>query len=277
MEKTEDEYGGETPKEKTAAIYKAPKPMQADGSQYNPKLLNWQPAPLTPNPVQQKARPHAPIKTFVRRSGRITESQKKNYETLYSKWSLPYSQEKLNIKKIFKNDNPLIIEIGFGMGNATAEIAKNNTDKNYIGIEVFKAGVGKLLGEIKAKGLKNLRIIEYDAVEVLQNMIEDESLYALHIFFPDPWQKKRNHKRRLVHRPKTDLFASKLKPGGYIYMVTDWQDYAEDAFNHLSATPRLNSKYKGFAEPQPWRPLTKFEKKGLQKNHTIRELMFKKV
>ncbi len=216
------------------------------------------------------------IKTFVMRSGRITESQKKYYAELSSKYCIPYSENKIDIKAIFKNDNPLIIEIGFGMGDATSQIAQENPDKNYIGIEVFRAGVGKLLGEIENKGLKNLRIIEYDAISVLDTMIEDNSVYGFHIFFPDPWQKKRNHKRRLIRRPRTDLLAQKLIDSGYLYMVTDWEDYAEDAFEQLSETPSLKSIYKRFAEPQDWRPATKFEQKGLKKDHKIRELFFVK-
>ena len=220
---------------------------------------------------------HTPIKTFVMRSGRITEGQKRNYDAFYEKWCLPYTTEKINLQSVFQNDNPVVLEIGFGMGTATAEIAEKNPDTNYIGIEVFKAGVGKLLGEIETKKLKNLRIIEHDAVESLETMIADETLSAFHIFFPDPWQKKRNHKRRLVRRPRTDLLAAKLKTGGFLYMVTDWEDYAFDAFEQLSSTPFLKSKYEGFAPPQQWRPITKFEKKGLEKKHIIHELLFEKI
>ena len=205
------------------------------------------------------------IKTFVLRTGRMTEGQKRNYEAFYHKWCIPYTETIIGLKALFQNDNPVIIEIGFGMGTATAQIAEDNPDKNYLGIEVFKAGVGKLLGEIEEKKLNNLRIIEHDAIEVLENMIDDESIDGFHIFFPDPWQKKRNHKRRLVRRPRTDLLSKKLKKGGYIYMVTDWENYAEDAFEQLSETPNLKSKYEKFAPSQSWRPTTKFEKKGLKK------------
>ncbi len=216
------------------------------------------------------------IKTFVMRSGRMTASQKKYYAEFSEKYSIAFSENKINFTEIFNNDNPVIIEIGFGMGTATSQIAEENPDKNYIGIEVFRAGVGKLLGEIENKKLKNLRIIEHDAIEVLDKMIDDNSLSGFHIFFPDPWQKKRNHKRRLIRRPRTDLLASKLKEGAYLYMVTDWEDYAEDAFEQLSETKNLKSKYEGFAEAQDWRPTTKFEQKGLKKDHIIRELFFEK-
>ncbi len=217
------------------------------------------------------------VKTFVMRSGRITAAQKRNYAELHDKWCIPYNELHIEFEAVFKNKNPVIMEIGFGMGSATAIIAKQNPCKNYLGVEVFKAGVGKLLGEIENKKLSNVRIIEYDAVDVLANMIPDGTLAGFHIFFPDPWQKKRNHKRRLIRRPRTDLLALKLKPGGYIYAVTDWADYAEDAYRQLSNTPYLISKYEHFNEKQIFRPVTKFEQKGLKKGHIIRELFFEKA
>ena len=215
-----------------------------------------------------------PNRTFVLRKGRITEAQKKAYTDYAPRWCIPYTVQQLSFSELFANDHPVIIEIGFGMGVATAEIAAQHPEINYIGIEVFQAGVGKLLNEIEQRGLKNLRIIEHDAIEVLENMIADSSIAGFHIFFPDPWQKKKHHKRRLLRRPRTDLLARKLQDNGYLYMVTDWYDYAEDAFAELSATKGLRSKYEGFAPPQPWRPKTKFEQKGLNKAHPITELMF---
>jgi len=145
-----------------------------------------------------------------------------------------------------------------------------------VGIEVHRPGVGRLLGEIKKRNLKNIYIIEHDAIEVLQQMVVDGSVDGLHIFFPDPWQKKKHHKRRLIQRPRTDLLASKLAPGGYLYFVTDWQEYAESALEELSKTPGLKNKYESFAPHQNWRPETKFEKKGLEQDRTISELYFEK-
>lgn len=214
------------------------------------------------------------VKTYVIRIGRMTDSQRKNYESLSSVWCIPWSQKKIAYEKVFGNTNPVTIEIGFGMGTATAEIAARNPGRNYIGIEVHKPGIGKLLGEIASRGLKNLRIIEHDAVEVLDDMIEDESVSAFHVFFPDPWPKKRHHKRRLVQRPRTDLFASKLVPGGYFYMVTDWLEYAECALDELQKTDRLVNRYDGFAEHQDWRPETKFEARGIRDDRPISELYF---
>ena len=215
-----------------------------------------------------------PIRTFVLRKGRITEAQKKAYAEYAPRWCIPYKEENLAFTALFANANPVIIEIGFGMGVATAEIAAQHPEFNYIGIEVFQAGVGKLLNEIEHRGLKNIRIVEHDAIEVLEYMIPDASIAGFHIFFPDPWQKKKHHKRRLLHRPRTNLLAQKLQENGYLYMVTDWYDYAEDAFAELSATEGLRSKYEGFAPAQHWRPKTKFEQKGLNKAHPITELMF---
>lgn len=214
------------------------------------------------------------VKTYVVRIGRMTDSQKKNYEELSPVWCIPYTPEKLSYEKIFGNANPVTVEIGFGMGAATAEIAAQNPGRNYIGIEVHKPGVGKLLGEIRSRGLENLRIIEHDAVEVLGNMIADESVGAFHVFFPDPWPKKRHHKRRLVQRPHTDLFAAKLAPGGYFYMVTDWLEYAQSALEELTETEHLINKYDGFAEHQAWRPETKFEARGIRDDRPISELYF---
>ena len=216
------------------------------------------------------------VKTYVMRSGRMTAAQERSYNELAPAWCIPFENKKLNFIDVFGNTNPIIVEIGFGMGDATVKIAQENPDINYLGIEVHKPGVGKVLNEIKKRELKNLYVIEYDALDVLETMIGDNSINGLHIFFPDPWHKKRHHKRRLVQRPKTDLFAQKLTPGGYIYFVTDIIDYAEFALEQLEQTPHLKNKYKGFADPQPWRAQTKFERKGVAADRQITELFFEK-
>lgn len=216
------------------------------------------------------------IKTYVLRQGRMTDSEKKNYSELGQHWCIPYEHKTLNFVDLFGNTNPVTIEIGFGMGHATSIIAENNPDCNYLGFEVHKPGVGKLLGEIKNKSLKNLYIIEYDALEIIETMIPDHSVSAFHIFFPDPWPKKKHHKRRLVQRPNTDLLAKKLTDSGYIYMATDWDEYAESAMENLLATPGIKNKYESYAPHQEWRPRTKFEQKGLDAGHTIHELFFVK-
>ena len=214
------------------------------------------------------------IKTFVLRAGRMTPTQQKDYQELSGRWCIPYTDSHLNYTQIFNNTNPVTIEIGFGMGKATAIIAADNPDKNYLGLEVHRPGVGKLLGEIRRRNLENIYIVEHDALEVLEKMIPDGSVSGFHIFFPDPWPKKKHHKRRLVQRPNTDLITKKLVPGGYLYMATDWEPYAEFALEQLEQTPDLKNKYQGFAPHQEWRPETRFEEKGLDKNHVIRELFF---
>lgn len=217
------------------------------------------------------------IRTFVMRSGHFTASERKFYEELHDEFCIPYEKNPLDYAKVFGNTNPVVIEIGFGMGKATAIIAENNPDINYIGMEVHKPGVGKLLGEIKERGLKNLRIIEHDAMEVLADgQIADESVSAFHIFFPDPWQKKRHCKRRLIQRPRTDLLTKKLMRGGYLYFVTDWLPYAEFGLEELSLTAGLQNKFDGFAPHQEWRPETRFEQKGLDAKRVIKELFFEK-
>lgn len=216
------------------------------------------------------------VKTYVLRIGRMTASQERAYNELSPSWCIPFENKKLNFVDIFGNTNPIIIEIGFGMGDATAEIAQANPDINYLGIEVHKPGVGKLLGEIQKRDLKNLYIIEHDALEVLEEMIGDNSVNGFHIFFPDPWPKKRHHKRRLVQRPRTNLFAQKLAENGYLYFVTDIIEYAEFALEELNLTEHLKNKYEGFAEPQPWRTQTKFERKGMAADRQITEIFFEK-
>lgn len=216
------------------------------------------------------------VKTYVLRKGRMTAAQERDYNELSPVWCIPFENKKINFVDIFGNTNPVVVEIGFGMGTATAEIAGRNPDINYIGIEVHTPGVGRLLGEIRKRDLKNLFIIEHDALEVLECMIVDGSISGFHIFFPDPWQKKRHHKRRLVQRPHTDLIAKKLAPSGYLYFVTDWYEYAEFALSQLTDTPCLHNKYESFAESQSWRPETKFERRGLNEDRPITELYFLK-
>jgi tRNA (guanine-N7-)-methyltransferase len=204
----------------------------------------------------------------------MSEAQRRSWETLAPVYCLPFEEGVPDFSSIFGNPKPLIVEIGFGMGIATALIAEKNPGKNYLGLEVHRPGIGRLLWEIGRRDLENIRIIEHDAVAVLEKMIPSASVEGFHIFFPDPWPKKRHHKRRLITRPFTDTLAVKLRPGGYIYMVTDWVHYANWALAELSATPGLVNPHRGFAPPQEWRPQTKFEAKGLAKELQVRELYF---
>jgi tRNA (guanine-N7-)-methyltransferase len=221
--------------------------------------------------------PSSRIRSYVLRAGRETAAQRRAYDSLSGKFIIPFENGEINFANIFCNDNRVIAEIGFGMGEATAIIAGENPAKNYLGIEVHKPGIGKLLWEIEQRPLSNIRIVECDAAVVFEKMIPPLSLEGIHLFFPDPWPKKRHHKRRLVKRPFTAVLAEKLKPGGYLYMVTDWEDYALWALEELNTTQTLSNPSGGFAQPQAWRPRTSFERKGLAKNHQVRELLFQKI
>jgi tRNA (guanine-N7-)-methyltransferase len=217
------------------------------------------------------------IKSFCLRGGRMTDAQERSYTNLHDSFCIPVTDTQINFSAIFNNNNPVVIEIGFGQGQATAQIAKNNPGTNYIGIEVFKAGIGKLLWRIENMQLTNIKIIEGDAVEILQKMIPDSSVSTFHIFFADPWPKKKHHKRRLIKRTFTDLLASKLtdgsNDGAYIHFVTDWKDYADSANAELSATPHLAKDTSGIFPP---RPKTKFEERAVKAGRAINELVFKK-
>jgi tRNA (guanine-N7-)-methyltransferase len=220
------------------------------------------------------------IKSYVLRAGRMSDAQKRSYDNLHERFCIPFSENIFSSETVFGNKNPLTIEIGFGMGIATALIAEANPDKNYLGLEVHRPGIGRLLWEIEQRNISNIRIIEHDAVEVLEKMISAESVNAFHIFFPDPWPKKRHNKRRLLKRPFTDLLAQKLIADAYIYFVTDWAEYGDWALAELSSTPGIYNPFsglaQGYAPHQEWRPETKFEKKGIAKQHEVRELLFKK-
>jgi tRNA (guanine-N7-)-methyltransferase len=220
--------------------------------------------------------PHRPIRSFVLRAGRISRAQKRALETLLPVYGIPFRPEPLDLDQVFGRAAARILEIGFGMGETTATIAAEHPETDFIGVEVHPPGIGSLLKEIEARGLTNLRIIPHDAVEVLTHMIPPESLDGLHIFFPDPWPKKRHHKRRLIQPPFVALAADRLKPGGYIHVATDWQPYAEQILAVLSAEPRLENTAEGYAPRPAWRPTTKFENRGLRLGHGVWDLVFRK-
>ncbi len=223
-------------------------------------------------------KPMRTIRSFVLRQGRFTRGQKEAFERLGPEFIVPYDGEKLDFETLFKNRNTTVIEIGFGTGYATAEIAAGNKDVNYIGIEVYRPGVGNLLKYIGDKGLTNIRIFNHDAVDVIENMIEDETVSGFHIFFPDPWHKKKHNKRRLVNRSFTEKISGKLIDGGYIYAVTDWREYGLQMQDVMRSVSSLYSPFEKFADygnnEVPWRPETRFEEKGLEKNHSIYESYF---
>lgn len=218
----------------------------------------------------------AHIRSFVHRRGHITQGQKEALSTVRNKWSIPYAQARLDPQAAFGRVAPLILEIGFGMGETTEQIALARSGDNFLGVEVFEAGVGALLKRIEASGLDNVRIVQHDAVEVLQHMIAPDSLAGVHIYFPDPWPKKRHHKRRLIQPPLIQLLASRMAPGAYLHCATDWEHYALQMLEVLSAEPALTNTSEGFAPRPDYRPLTKFEQRGLRLGHGVWDLIFRK-
>jgi len=216
------------------------------------------------------------IKTFVIRSGRMTEAQKQALETFGPELLVPYRPEKLDLTGLFPSPLPVVMEIGFGMGLATWQIARDRPHYNYLGVEVHTAGVGKLIMEIREKALRNLKIVQHDAVEVLMNMVPESSLAGLHIFYPDPWPKKRHHKRRLMRHPIVDSMISRLQPGGYLYFVTDIEEYGQSTLELLETCEGIENVSRGFSPRIEWRPETKFEAKAKAAQRQAFELYFLK-
>jgi tRNA (guanine-N7-)-methyltransferase len=208
------------------------------------------------------------IRSYVLRQGRTTSSQQRALDLLSPMYGLPFTPHLIDPMVIFGRAAPLVVEIGSGMGETTAQIAAAHPETDYIAIEVHGPGVGSLLKKIEALGLRNLRVIRHDAKEVLECMIADQALAGLHLFFPDPWPKKRHHKRRLVQPPFAALAARKLAPGGYFHAATDWPDYATQMDEVFSS----NSSFK--KEEPKHRPVTKFERRGIGLGHPVRDLLF---
>jgi tRNA (guanine-N7-)-methyltransferase len=220
---------------------------------------------------------HRHIRSYVLRQGRVSVAQQRACDTLLPRFGIPYTAQLLDLKQTFGRDAPKILEIGFGMGDSTASIAQAHPENDYLALEVHTPGVGNLLKLIDAQQLTNIRIIQHDAVEVLRDMISGDSLGGVHIFFPDPWHKARHNKRRLIQSPFIAQLVQKLKPGGYIHVATDWQDYAEQVLRVLNAEPLLQNTVAGYAPRPDYRPLTKFEKRGINLGHGVWDLVFKRV
>ena len=218
-----------------------------------------------------------PIRSFVLRQGRISNAQQRAYETLLPSLGIAYSATTIDLDQVFGRHAPKILEIGFGMGESTAQIAKDHPEHDYLGIEVHTPGVGSLLKQIQEFNLGNLRLIQHDAVEVLRHMCAPTSLDGAHIFFPDPWHKKRHHKRRLIQPEFVALLCGRLKPGAYLHVATDWQDYAEQVLAVLSIEPQLINTAPGYAARPQYRPLTKFEQRGLRLGHGVWDIVFRRV
>ena len=206
----------------------------------------------------------------------MSNAQARALEVLLPQFGIPYAPTPLDWAQRFGRTSPVIVEIGFGMGETTANIAAALPETNFLGIEVHNPGVGALLKEIGERGLSNLRIIQHDAVEVLTHMVPQASVDGIHIFFPDPWHKKRHNKRRLIQPPLVALLASRLAAGGYVHGATDWEPYAQQMLEVLSAEPALVNTAPGFAPRPAYRPITKFESRGIRLGHGVWDVIFRK-
>ncbi|HEX7605498.1 MAG TPA: tRNA (guanosine(46)-N7)-methyltransferase TrmB [Usitatibacter sp.] len=219
---------------------------------------------------------HPPIRSYVLRQGRYSAAQQRAFAELMPRFGVPYGGAPLDFPRTFGRESAVIAEVGFGMGETTASIAAQNPANDYLAIEVHSPGVGSLLRQIDAGGLANIRIVQHDAVEVMRDMVPAASLAAIHVFFPDPWPKKRHHKRRLLQPAFVELAASRLAAGGLLHVATDWQEYAQEVLAVLRATPGLENTAEGFADRPAWRPETKFERRGLKLGHAVWDLVFAK-
>ena len=216
------------------------------------------------------------IRSFVLRQGRVTPAQQRACDTLLPRFGIPYTMQQLDLALAFGRDAPRILEIGFGMGDSTATIALAQPKNDYLALEVHTPGVGNLLKLIDAQRLSNIRVIQHDAVEVLRDMLGEATLDGVHIFFPDPWHKARHNKRRLIQAPFITQLVQKLRPGGYLHVATDWQNYAEQILTVLSAEPLLENTVENYAPRPAYRPLTKFEQRGIRLGHEVWDLVFRR-
>jgi tRNA (guanine-N7-)-methyltransferase len=214
------------------------------------------------------------IRSFVLRQGRVSNAQRRAVDSLLPVFGIAYAAVRCDLNAAFNRSAPKFLEIGFGMGETTAQIAAEHPQNDYIGVEVHTPGVGGLLRLIEAQRLTNVRIVQHDAMEVVTHMIPEASLSGIHVFFPDPWPKKRHHKRRLLQPAFVTLLADRLQSGGYLHVATDWEEYASQILAVLSAEPRLVNSVDGFAPRPDYRPLTKFESRGLKLGHGVWDIVF---
>ena len=227
---------------------------------------------------KQQRRQHRPIRSFVLREGRLTPGQERAFRDLWPAWGIDFSAaEPIELHEFFDNDHPVWLEIGFGNGESLAAYAQANPHINYLGIEVHGPGVGHLLLRIDALGLTNLRVMKHDAVEVMKNL-PDASLDGVMLFFPDPWHKKKHHKRRILQAAFVEELARLIRPGGIFHAATDWEEYAEQMLQVLGDSDAFeNTAGEGTYSPRPEsRPLTKFEQRGQRLGHGVRDLVFRR-
>jgi tRNA (guanine-N7-)-methyltransferase len=220
---------------------------------------------------------HRAIRSFVVRAGRQSPKQSRGLTEGFARHGIGYAALPFDLTSAFGRTAPTVLEIGFGMGVTTAEMAAAQPDQDFIAVEVHPPGVGNLCNLLDEQGLNNVRVISHDAVEVLSHMIAPGTLAGIHIYFPDPWHKARHNKRRLVQPPLVALVASRLKVGGYVHLATDWVPYAEQMLEVLSAEPLLANTAADYAPRPVWRPETKFERRGLKLGHEVRDLLFQRV
>jgi tRNA (guanine-N7-)-methyltransferase len=216
------------------------------------------------------------IRSYVLRQGRVSVAQQRAIDTWLPRYGIAHITRRIDLDQTFGRKAPKVLEIGFGMGDSTATIAEAHPEIDYLALEVHTPGVGNLLKLIDSQQLNNIRIMQHDAVEVLRDMIGDGTLDGVHIFFPDPWHKARHNKRRLIQSPFIAKLVQKLKPGGYIHVATDWQDYAEQVLAVLGAEPLLENSAENYAPRPDYRPLTKFEQRGLKLGHGVWDLVFRR-
>lgn len=241
------------------------------------------PEPETDTATAPSTGGHPPrrVRSFVVRAGRMGTGQVRALQELGPRFVLPHTPVNADWAQVFGRHAPLILEIGFGMGQATAAIARARPEVDFIGVEVHEPGVGALLKLIGEGDLGNIRILQHDAVEVLENMVAPGSLAGIHVFFPDPWHKKRHHKRRLIQPPLVKLLASRLAPGGVLHCATDWEPYAYQMLEVLGGEPALrntaDSAHGGFSPRPDYRPLTKFEQRGIRLGHGVWDLVFERA
>ncbi|MDE3010002.1 MAG: tRNA (guanosine(46)-N7)-methyltransferase TrmB [Pseudomonadota bacterium] len=219
---------------------------------------------------------HRPIRSFVLRAGRLSPAQARALDELWPRHGVDYRQQRLDTHTLFGRTAPLVLEIGFGMGETTAQIAAAHPELDFLAIDVHAPGVGSLLRHIEAASLGNVRVMRHDAVEVVRDMLAPDSLHGVHVYFPDPWPKARHHKRRLLQPPFVALLASRLAAGGYFHCATDWEHYAEQMLEVLGAEPLLVNTAAGYAGRPEWRPPTKFERRGVRLGHGVWDLLFRR-
>jgi tRNA (guanine-N7-)-methyltransferase len=220
--------------------------------------------------------PRRPIRSFVLRQGHFSPAQRLAYDTLLPRFGVPFSPEPVDLDAIFGRPNPKVLEVGSGMGETTAAIAAAQPEQDFLAVEVHAPGIGGLLKLIAQRGLSNVRVVRHDAVEVVEHMIAPGALSGAHIFFPDPWPKKRHHKRRLLQSVFVHLLAERLAPGGYLHAATDWEEYAAAILETFRAEPLLVNTASEYAPRPAYRPITKFEHRGLGRGHGVWDVIFRR-